>query len=419
MPPAFDRQLFDFIESVSREERQGSFSRALADGIARQFGAVLRIAAAGSFKPRGARYEPAYTVVPALAAAGAADGAGAAPAATAETASPWAGTEAVLATRSLQRKLLGQTWFIQRGLRRDTAAGPRWYDLILIPVARDLSRVLGLLTDSLAGEEGAERERQFAVMGQLVRLFVDRHHHQARLQEILTLAREQQLSLLPPALPAVPGYRIAALSLPAEEVGGDYYQVFPLEHELVALALSDAKGKGFEAAMQVTGLHAALRVANSLPLKLLHKIGLVNRAMLQPGEFRNLISLFFAEADAYGRLLYVNCAHPPALWVRPAGQVEELSVGGRFLGLDAEGEYRFGIAELRSGDLLVIYSDGWSEVFNEQGEEFGAERVREVVRPLHGREPGEVIERLQSAADAFRGDSPFTDDRTVLVVRKD
>lgn len=415
MGKAIDRQLFDFIETVSQAEQQGSFSRALADGFTRQFAQELRIVAAGSFKPSGARYEANYTVHPALAAVAGGGGG----AAASEESSPWAGAEAALGVRALQRRLADQDWYIQRGLRRESAAGPRWYDLILIPVARDLSRVLGLLTESLAGEEGAERERQFEVMGQLVRLFVDRHHQHSRLQEIFTLAREQQLSLLPPALPAVRGYRLAALSLPAEEVGGDYYQIFELQHQLFAFALGDAKGKGFEAAMQVTGLHAALRVANSMPLKLLHKIGMVNQAMIQPGEFRNLISLFFAEADAYGRMLYVNCAHPPALWVRAGGAVEELSEGGRFLGLDASSEYRYGIAELLPGDLMVAYSDGWTELFNDSGEQFGAERMREVVRPLHGREPGEVVERLQSATDTFRGESPFVDDRTVLVVRKE
>lgn len=420
MPQKFERRLFDFIETISRAEREGSFSRGLTDGIAREFGQQLHIVAAATFKPQGARYEAAYTVFTGAAAAAARGraAAGTPPAQPAAEADPWAIANGALAARTLQRRLRDQLWYIQRGLRQETAEGTRWYDLILIPVARDLDRVLGLLTESLAGEEGRARERQFEVMGQLIRLFVDRHHQRARLQEILTLAREQQLSLLQPALPAMPGYRMGALLLPAEEVGGDYYQVFMLEHALFGFAVADAKGKGFEAAVQVTGLHAALRVANEMPLKLIHKIGLVNRAMALQGEFRNLISLFLAEADPFGRLLYVNCSHPPAILVRAEG-VEELSEGGRFLGLDARGEYRFGIAELRPGDLLVAYTDGWTELFNDQGQEFGAERMREVLRPLHGREPQEVMERIQSATDAFRGEIGFEDDRTLYVLRKD
>lgn len=424
MPQKFERRLFDFIEGVSRLERQGSFSRALAEGISREFGQQLRIVAAATFKPEGPRYEPNFHVGLRAESAGGGGGtsAGLAGAAAATAPDPWAIVDGALSARALQRRLSGQLWWVQRGLKYDSPAGARWLDLIMIPVSRDLGRVLGVLTESLAGEEGREREAQFQVMSQLIRLFVDRHHQRARLDEILAMAREQQLSLLQAEPPAAPGFQIHAFSIPAEEVGGDYYQTFRMEHGLSGFAVGDAKGKGFEAAVQVTGLHAALRLANALPLKLVHKIGLVNQAMAQQGEFRNLISMFFAEADAHGRLLYVNCAHPPALWVRAGGGdnlVEDLTEGGRFLGLDPAGEYRFGVAEMKSGDLLVVYTDGWTELFNEAGEEFGVERLRELVRPLRGAAPSDVAARIQAAADAFRGDNPFQDDRTLLILRKD
>ncbi|MGH9534807.1 MAG: PP2C family protein-serine/threonine phosphatase [Terriglobales bacterium] len=407
--PRFERRLFDLIEAVSRGEREartgGTFSRALAEQLVAAFGPELQIIAAADLKPKGGRYEPAFTVE----AGGGPGGA-----------DWWAAADGALATRTLQRRLAGQLWWIRRGVRRDgaTPGAGLWFDLILVPIARDLSHVLGLVTASLAGEEGRERESEFEVLGRLIRLFVDRHHQRARLREIFTLARQQQLSLLPPALPSFPGYRIAAFSLPAEEVGGDYYQTVALPHALFGFAVADAKGKGFEAAMQVTGLHAALRVVNEVPFKLGHKMSLVNRAMAQQTEFRNLISMFFGEMDPQGRLIYVNCSHPPPILVRSGG-LEELEAGGRFLGLDPGAEYRFGVAELRAGDLIVAYTDGWTELFNDRGEEFGAARLRDLVRPLHGAEPEAVVAAIQAAADAFRSEAPFSDDRTLFVLRKD
>lgn len=428
-PARFERRLFDSIEAVSRAEREGrtegTFSRALAAQITAQFGARLKILAAADLRPKGGRYEAGFTIESG-AQPGARPGADAAsPAAAAEgpgggrSADWWSGADGALNARNIQRRLAGQLWWIKRGMRREGAAGAgEWVDLILIPISRDLSHVLGLVTASLAGEEGRERESEFEVMGRLIRLFVDRHSQRARLQEIFTLARQQQLSLLPPVPPAFPGYRIAAFSIPAEEVGGDYYQTVALPHALFGFAVADAKGKGFEAAMQVTGLHAALRVVNETPFKLGHKIRLVNRAMAQQTEFRNLISLFFGEMDAQGRLIYVNCSHPPPILVRE-NALEELTQGGRFLGLDPGAEYRFGIAELRSGDVLAAYTDGWTELFNDRGEEFGAERMREILRPMHGAEPQAVLAAIQAAAEAFRGEAPFTDDRTLFVLRKE
>lgn len=413
-PARFERRLFDLIETVSRAEREGkterTFSRALADSIVAEFGPRLKVLAAADLRPKGGRYEAGFTVERGGAAGDSNNGG--------RGAAWWAAADSALAVRQVQRRLAGQLWWIKRGVRREDAGGAtEWVDLILIPISRDLGHVLGLVTASLAGEEGRERESEFEVMGRLIRLFVDRHHQRARLKEIFTLARQQQLSLLPPVPPAFPGYHIAALSIPAEEVGGDYYQTVALPHALFGFAIADAKGKGFEAAMQVTGLHAALRVVNETPFKLGHKMGLVNRAMAQQTEFRNLISMFFGEMDVQGRLIYVNCSHPPPILVRADG-LEELAEGGRFLGLDPGAEYRFGIAELRSGDVLAAYTDGWTELFNDRGEEFGAERMREVLRPMHGAEPEAVLAAIQAAAEAFRGEAPFSDDRTLFVLRK-
>jgi len=392
----FERQLFDLIETVSKAERRGQFARALLEGVHRQFAAQLGLVAVAEFQPVGARYEIGATAGEPI----------------------WPELDGSYSVRVLQRRLQGQLWWIQRGLKRQLDGQALWYDLILIPIGRDLKHILGLLTRSMSGDEGMEREASLSVLSQLIRLFVDRHHQQERLNEILALARDQQLSLLPATLPPVPGYEVAGRSIPAEEVGGDYYQVIPLSSVSTALAVADAKGHGFEAAVLATGLHAALRVVNETPFKVTHKLRLLNRSLAEKGEIRNLVSLFYGEFESEGRVIYGNCSHPPPFIVRGDGETEDLSVGGVFLGMDPDSQYRIGVCELQPGDLVVIYTDGWTELFNDAGEEFGPERMRAVVLEHREEKLDTIMDRIQQACDGFRGELGYDDDRTLLLARK-
>ena len=392
-----ERRLFDLIESVSQTEREaGGFVRALLESMLREFGNSLQLRATAEFRREGGRYEIAWSEGEPL----------------------WDLMDRGLSYRNVQRRLSGQLWWIQGGLRRQAEGREDWYDAILIPGDRELRRVLGLITPSMAGKEGQQREADFQALGRLVRLFGDRQRQHERLQEILTFAQEQQMSLLPPALPSLPGYQAAQRSVPAQEVGGDYCQVVPLGRGNFAAAVADAKGKGFEAAVLVTALHATLHAVNATPFEVVHKVRLINRSLANQGRQPNLISLFYGEFDKQGRLLYVNCSHPWPIVVRPDG-LEELAEGGLFLGLDPASEYRMGVCELRSGDLLVAYTDGWTELTNEQNEVFGAERLREAVRPAHGAAPNNVIDLIEKACDGFRNELAFHDDRTLLVIRRD
>jgi serine phosphatase RsbU (regulator of sigma subunit) len=392
-----ERRLFNLIEGVSQSERDtGRFARALLESMLREFGDSLHLLAVAEFRRQESRYEIAWSQGEPL----------------------WDLLDRGLSSRNLHRHLSGQPWWIQRGLHRKAEDREDWYDLIFIPRDRELRQVLGLITSSMAGEEGQQREAEFQVLARLIRLFCDRQDHHERLQEIMTLAREQQMSILQPEVPSLHGYQTAQRSVPAQEVGGDYYQIIPLGGGNFAAAVADAKGKGFEAAVLVTALHAALHVANATPFKVEHKVRLINRALAAQGTQRNLISLFYGEFDDQGRLFYVNCSHPPPIVVRSDG-IEELADGGLFLGLDPASDYRAGVCELRSGDLLVAYTDGWTELLNEQNEEFGAERLRDIVRPAYAAAPHSVIDHIEKACDAFRKELPFYDDRTLLVIRRD
>ncbi len=232
---------------------------------------------------------------------------------------------------------------------------------------------------------------------------------------------EEMISMVLPKSRGQVVFRVKDVELVSQLIDGafpDYHQIIPLGPGSFAAAVADAKGKGFEAAVLVTALHATLHVVNATPFQVAHKVRLINRSLAEQGKQRNLISLFYGEFDDQGRLLYVNCSHPSPIVVRSDG-LEELADGGLFVGLDPASEYRMGVCDLRSGDLLVAYTDGWTELSNEQNEEFGAERLREAVRPAHGAAPHSVIDLIEKACDAFRNELPFHDDRTLLVIRRD
>ena len=155
-----ERRLFDLIESVSQTEREaGGFVRALLESMLREFGNSLHLRAAADFRREGGRYEIAWSRGEPL----------------------WDLLGRGLSYRSVQRRLSGQLWWIQRGLRRQAEGREDWYDLIFIPGDRELRHVLGLITPSMTGKEGQQREADFQVLGRLIRLFGDRQHqHESR-----------------------------------------------------------------------------------------------------------------------------------------------------------------------------------------------------------------------------------------------
>jgi serine phosphatase RsbU (regulator of sigma subunit) len=392
---SYDRQLFDLIERISTTRVEGAFARSLAEGIYEEFRELLQIEGTGVLRPQAGSYVLTDST-----------GEG-----------PW-DRALPMSVRAVQRRLAAHAWWVRRGLQRDRDGESQWFDLILIPIDPDLRHVLGIITRSLAGDEGANRELRFNVMAQLIRLAVDRYRNRERLDEIFAAARNQQLSLLPAQIPALPGFQAAGISIPAEEVGGDYYHVSTLQEGSVAAAIADAKGKGFEAAMLATALHYGLRIIVQSPYKVAHKAGLLNRSLVQrEGELHNLITMFYAELDPDGRIVYVNCSHPPPLVVHK-NSMEELSDGGLFLGLSAETRYRFGLGGMNPGDLLIMYTDGWTETFNDRDEEFGLDRLRSITEGCHDWTPDAVIELIQREVEAFRGDTPIQDDRTLLVLKK-
>jgi sigma-B regulation protein RsbU (phosphoserine phosphatase) len=264
-----------------------------------------------------------------------------------------------------------------------------------------------------------------AVLGELARKNAELEVVSARLQKLagrmadeLRIASQVQRALLPPPL-VHPRLDLAAEFIPAREIGGDYYDVIPLDRGRLAVSLGDVMGKGVPAALLAANLKACLRVhveaGGDDPAKTIARVNRVFWDVTPKGLFA---TLFFGVFDfGRGTLRYVNAGHEPAVLVRPSGRPALLDVGGTVLGLFEESTYTAGHTEVAPDDLLVLFSDGLVDRSAPSGELFGAGRLREAAVRAR-RDPARIaLYSLLGEVQCWSGGRPAEDDQTLIVAR--
>ena len=260
----------------------------------------------------------------------------------------------------------------------------------------------------------------FALMLENARL-TDRALEQEKLRRDLALAAEVQRRLLPPQPPRSGAVTLTAFTLPARTVGGDYYDFFDLGGDRIGVAIADVSGKGIAAALVMSVVQASLRVISGtgeLPLSEVAKR--MNRFLYQSTGANKYATFFYAQIeDAGRRLKYVNAGHnPPYLLRRSAdgGEIVELSTGGTVIGLFPELDYTDAEIELRPGDLLVAFTDGVTEAHNAQAEEFGEDRLKEMLLGTADPSAEAVSAALSARMREWIGDAEQYDDLTFVVL---
>jgi sigma-B regulation protein RsbU (phosphoserine phosphatase) len=244
-----------------------------------------------------------------------------------------------------------------------------------------------------------------------------------KLNREIEIAREVQERLFPQRLPEISGLDYFGRCRTALGVGGDYYDFLALPDGKLGVALGDVSGKGIAAALTMASLQASLRAdAMRAGNDIASLITRVNAMLYDASTEDRYATLFYAQYDpAALRLSYVNAGHCPPILLRNATKnaaVERLDqAGGTVVGLLPECAYEQAEVYLAPGDLLVIYTDGFSEAMSPNLEEWGEERLIETVAACSGLPARDTIARIMQSADAFVAGAPQSDDMTLVVLR--
>lgn len=243
-----------------------------------------------------------------------------------------------------------------------------------------------------------------------------------RLEFELELSIKVQQALLPQQVMEIPGMEVAAFSRPAAIVGGDYFDFYRFRDDAYGLLIADVVGHGMSASLIMASLQASLRILvpdYDSPADVIRRL---NQLFYHNINMTNFVSLFLARFDPQTRqLTYCNAGHNPPLLVRPQSNGEEplswLHPTGAAIGLVEEVEFGTATVTLEPGDLLLLYTDGVTEAMNPQDEEFGPQRVAELLRQDPYQPAQELIRRLRYQLSEFTGNQPLADDTTIVAYR--
>jgi len=249
-----------------------------------------------------------------------------------------------------------------------------------------------------------------------------------RLESELEIAREVQAQLFPRAAPEVPGLALYGVCKAARSVSGDYYDFLKLGENRVCLVLGDVSGKGISAALLMAAIQSALRAqfyegfaptsgSHQLPLSTAAVVSRLNLQLYENTPREKYVTFFFGVYDAVTRTLtYTNAGHLPPVLLR-RGKVERLRVGGTVVGLFSPLTYEQAEIQIQPGDLFLAFTDGITEPENIYGEEFGEDRMLEVVRRALNASPQILVEEIYRSVSDWTGSPELQDDMTLVVAK--
>jgi sigma-B regulation protein RsbU (phosphoserine phosphatase) len=245
-----------------------------------------------------------------------------------------------------------------------------------------------------------------------------------RLEQELLTARRVQMGLLPRQLPSIPGWEFVIRWKPARQVGGDYYDFIYTEDGQLGLVIADVTDKGMPAALFMAFTRSIIHANLDHAIDPAAGITRANRLICQESENGLFVTLFYGLLNPQtGQIVYVNAGHnPPILVTSPregrSCQVAWLPGTGMPLGVEEDNLYTQNVVQLKSGDFIVLYTDGITEAIDADKNQFGMERLQQVLLDNQGLTSDEIVVALEKAIDQFTGDLAPFDDITVLIARR-
>ncbi len=313
----------------------------------------------------------------------------------------------------------------------DRFRGIHWDESIRTLLAVPLlvkSELIGVLTvynkkggDGFSGED----QRLLAILASQSAQVVEnaRLYEEERalltMKEEMRVASEIQQRLLPKAPPQTEGYDIAGLSIPTQDVGGDYFDFMPLEGNRLAFCLADVSGKGLPAALLMANLQGTVRGQAPVSASPRECLEHANRLLYRSTEPDRFATIFYGVLDPANHLLSYSCAgHERPILCTSGRKLLRLEAGGLILSFMEECTYEEDTVQISPGDMLVVFSDGITDALNEYDQPYTEERLTALIAESADESAAGLLEKIMSDVKRHTGDHPQFDDMTLVVIKR-
>lgn len=351
--------------------------------------------------------------------------------------------------KEIAQKALGEAWQSERPAIVTELPTPSLRAILWAPL-KGKTRVLGAIVLSRAHDQPvftASDEKLLMALASQAAISVEnaRLHREVlekeRLEKELELARDVQASLIPSKTPSIPGWDFAAYWQPAREVSGDFYDfisdvgVIDLAKESSpsispatqingsprhGIVIADVSDKGMHAALFMALTRSIVRASTTAGLSPADGLTQTNRLLCVDSINGMFVTLFYSQLDPVkNELTYVNAGHNPPLHYRAKERMlAELTATGIMLGFDDSRRLEQRLVKLEPGDFVIFYTDGVTEAMNEQYDQYGEERLRDLIHANSSASPGEILRALRDALAGFVGSHPQSDDITIVIAKR-
>lgn len=239
-----------------------------------------------------------------------------------------------------------------------------------------------------------------------------------KLEEELRIASEIQKQLLPETCPKIDGFEIAATNEPSLQIGGDYYDCIKLNEDEYILCIADVSGKGAPAALLMANVQASLHALVGIGLTIARVTERINEIIYRNTTYDKFITFFIGLLNVRERKLYsVNAGHNPPYIFHKDRSFQTLNEGGLIVGVMPGVQYSSESTELKSGDCIVMFTDGVSEAMNAKDEEFEEHRIEACIARNYDLPAQDLLEALIGEVKAFSAGCPQADDITALIIK--